>query len=631
MTHYDPYDPYQQEALMQPLHADAPLSPNRPPPTRSGTAVSGPRTHETFYIWPVLLLGFLIVLSVAVVCAGLVLEIFVVNAFHVDGAAIYTAAPLGTTLAIAHISSIVIGLSVAPAVGLGGYWLAGRWVAASHDQGVDRPTPFQLGIMMSTLNGANLVALWKGSNYMVAPGGAPGGKALKRPPMLRYAVLMLLLFLTIAYGVSGTDTWLGASSRPVLYPLSTVTSTPGQPVATFGRRVNQTLCEETKDVLTSKPYQCGLLRGTGGNPQAQSQRILAMNGLSNTNVLALTTDFTAIMVPPSANLSMNLGYTATTFGVKANCTSVTSQCVDPKQSQAQAGLETPCPASVNFNTSTVPDCNPYGEIMFGGPLRANGTVMSCGETTNETTFRYGIKLTSSAYSLNNTQGAFVGDTGFYLHGSAGGYNLLTCAVSSLNVTYTYNNGSFAVVSSAPSDLAQAQRIADGTRAGTAYVPTKVEGAGLFFGSYADAFARQLALVALSTTAYVAEPAAALETRRIQLPIGARLPFAPLFTLFGLAGLHCLLVILATASAVRAIIRSGETPFAYSRLTDPATIVGTAYGPDDAKLKPTESVQELFGHETGGDRLAVAVGDSHRFDGLPVVRKATWSEDKFDSR
>ncbi|KAJ7078407.1 hypothetical protein B0H15DRAFT_1001185 [Mycena belliarum] len=79
-------------------------------------------------------------------------------------------------------------------------------------------------------------------------------------------------------------------------------------------------------------------------------------------------------------------------------------------------------------------------------------------------------------------------------------------------------------------------------------------------------------------------------RRIELPIGARLPRAAPGALFALRGSPR-----PTAGmSLCVIIRSGETPFAdsmYIGLAYPATIVGTAYRPDDTKLKGTESVAE----------------------------------------
>ncbi|KAJ7895452.1 hypothetical protein B0H14DRAFT_2680504 [Mycena olivaceomarginata] len=222
-----------------------------------------------------------------------------------------------------------------------------------------------------------------------------------------------------------------------------------------------------------------------------------------------------------------------------------------------AGLITNCPPAVNFNTTALLTdiCNPH-------------------------------------------QAQFVGDTGFFLHGNQGGFNVLTCNIKSLDVTYRYFNGSYTLVASAPSDLEQAQRISDGSWAALYYVPVSIEGAGLYSGSYADAFGAKLSLVALSTTTYIIEPTEALQQEYTWPYIGSRIPLAPFLLLFTLAFVYCVSVATITFGAVM-------------------QIRNTAYGPEDAKLRATSTANELFGHETAADRLTMAVDT-----GLPIVRRGT---------
>lgn len=123
---------------------------------------------------------------------------------------------------------------------------------------------------------------------------------------------------------------------------------------------------------------------SGGNPQEASIQILTMNGISTTNVIALTDDSTAIMVPPSSQIPDTIGYVATTLGVKSTCTSVTAQCIDMGNLGPDAGLETNCSSAVNFNTTSL-GCNTFGaERGNGGPLGADGEPLPCGQTTNST-------------------------------------------------------------------------------------------------------------------------------------------------------------------------------------------------------------------------------------------------------
>lgn len=261
---------------------------------------------------------------------------------------------------------------------------------------------------MTTLNGANLAALWYSSAYLFGIGPTPGGKTLRKPPILRHAILMLFVVLALAYGSTGVETWLGVSSEAILYPVTMKAQSRSEgSLPGLGRQVNQTLCDQYN--ATYSPYQCGLGLGcvlrarstnliitascrSGGSPEITSKRLLTLNGVSNTNVVAFTDDSTAIMVPPTSQLPNNFNYVATTFGVKSSCITVTSQCVDPDVFSPDAGLILNCSSFVNFNTSASTGCNPGADlgvaISSGGPLDPNGTALSCGETVDSTYVLY---------------------------------------------------------------------------------------------------------------------------------------------------------------------------------------------------------------------------------------------------
>ncbi|KAJ6601693.1 hypothetical protein DFH09DRAFT_1270687 [Mycena vulgaris] len=621
MPTIDEYDPYREaNALPQANDASSSLfSPNRPGRTRAGA----PELHGSNPTWTIVLTGATIILAVLLVTMGFLVQVFVVHSYHVAGRAVFTTASLGQTLAIAHLFSSAVGLSVPLTIGLGAYLLAGRWLAASCDEGMDRPTPYQLGVLMRTLNGANIAALWHGSNYIVGRGPAPGGRTLARPPILRHAVSMLLFFLLLAYAVTGTETWLGVASEAVPYP---VTSTiDGVQLLQYGRQVNETECAEEAG-LDNLWYQCAYDFGSSGHQMATSMQILSMNGISDTNNIALTDDSTAVIVPPASQIADSIGYVATTLGVKSTCTSVTSQCIDQERLGPDAMLFTNCSASVNFNTNSqgcnVFYTNPAGDLtgtLAGGPLGPDGSPVTCLGPANSTDFRFGVEILSRAYGPGPE--GFVGDTGFFLHGNKGAYNVITCEMKSLSVTYRYFNGSYTTLGSSSSDLAQALRLSVGSWEALFYVPNTIDGVGLFSGSYSDAFAEQLSLVALSTTAYAVEPIPVLETQSTQLFTGSRIPLAPFLLLLLLAFIYCVLVFVLTVLAVIQNRNSPHAAFARSRLIDPTTAISVAYGPDESKLKITHTVEELFGDETGEDRLSVAV--ENKIHGLPVVRKATF--------
>jgi hypothetical protein len=146
----DEYDPYQDAHTLphrtQLQTSSSTLSPNRANFEKSAliTESSSPEPgRERTHTGTIILTGVLIVFVVALVVLGLLLQVFAVHVYHVADRAVYTTAPLGTTLAIAHLTSVVVGMSVPLTIGLAGYLLAGRWLEASRVEGRDRPTPYQ--------------------------------------------------------------------------------------------------------------------------------------------------------------------------------------------------------------------------------------------------------------------------------------------------------------------------------------------------------------------------------------------------------------------------------------------------------------------------------------------------------
>lgn len=108
---------------------------------------------------------------------------------------------------------------------------------------------------MNVLHGANLSALFNGLSFVLGFGDSSKLQPLRRPPMLRRAVLLLLLLLGLAYSCAGFETWLGVSSEPKLFPQRI--SYPGDwPL--MSTEVNQTLCDSFGDPVQAGTYFCGL-------------------------------------------------------------------------------------------------------------------------------------------------------------------------------------------------------------------------------------------------------------------------------------------------------------------------------------------------------------------------------------
>ncbi|KAK6975119.1 hypothetical protein R3P38DRAFT_3127246 [Favolaschia claudopus] len=103
-------------------------------------------------------------------------------------------------------------------------------------------------------------------------------------------------------------------------------------------------------------------------------------------------------------------------------------------------------------------------------------------------------------------------------------------------------------------------------------------------------------------------------------IGSRMPLPPFLLLLLFSAIYILAVALITANAAVQIKKSPYTRVARSRLVDPTTAIGAAYGPTELKSRAAANAEELFGQESPSDRLKMALDAPA--NGLPLVRRSS---------
>ncbi|KAJ7348822.1 hypothetical protein DFH08DRAFT_1079265 [Mycena albidolilacea] len=547
---------------------------------------------------PILLLGLGICISIILLCAGLGIQIFVANEYAHQGLDIITTASLGSTLAIFWVLAVFLLLTIPLVVGLDGYRLAWAWLEASADNGHNRPTPFQLGLIMNLLHGANLSALCGGLKYMY--GICTLTKPSYKPPILRRVLFILALALGLVYSFEILVIVLSISSKTM--SISQLRDYPGT-WPQLSRQINSSMCATTNGAVAQSINLCGL-QNPGASPFSGSlpEALRTLTNNSATNAVAFGNDGTAFLVP--ASIPMDAAYYGTSVGVISVCQSITDQCVGSGPAYGPTEyLAFSCPSSVSFNAAlnTTTGTYPFGI------LDSTGNEYGTPYLVDSNPFRFGAVAVSDAYS--SPADTFAGNTGFFTHGSAGAFNVLTCSVTVRNVTYMYHNGIFTIDPSRTvlaSDLDITRGI--GAMTSAAYlsmrVPAAVDGAGLAGGDYASAFARELSreLIAFTASAYAS--AAPLDLQIVVPILGSRFPLVLLVLILAWLVAYCALVLFLTISAVLASSASPYTLLARSRLADPLTAVHTAYGRAEAHRTWERSAQRLFSVETGLDRLSV---------------------------
>lgn len=117
----------------------------------------------------------------------------------------------------------------------------------------------RFGVLMDVLKSANISALWAGITCILGIGSLGKARMLRKPQILRHAVLLVLFLLFLAYSCVAFETWLGVASEAT--PFLQETAFDG-PLPLMTRQVNQTRCNMYLDqVVQSEQNLCGLVTG----------------------------------------------------------------------------------------------------------------------------------------------------------------------------------------------------------------------------------------------------------------------------------------------------------------------------------------------------------------------------------
>ncbi|KIK03994.1 hypothetical protein K443DRAFT_676313 [Laccaria amethystina LaAM-08-1] len=502
-------------------------------------------------------------------------------------------APLGKVLTISQVTSHVAPVAIPLVMGLWSLHLGATWLKSSAMRGVDRPSPMQFGLLLSICTGAGLPALAAALKYMLNlnKGGSP---SLPIPPMLRRTTVLLFIFLVLSYLISASDAWFHASSRAI----SIASTSPYLFPATFGRVINATMCDPaTYNSGTVSQLTCGLLSGgSGGNARTRMEGLRAVSNSSALHRAVFTDDQTAILVPQT--IPANVSYTARTIGVKSTCQTITSQCLAPSASLGygpNAALLLKCTGSAVFNATG-------SQALYA--LDDQGNTIS-GYKVPSNPFHAGEVVISQAY-YQAVEDQFVPNSGWFIHGSNGAWNVVFCDVTALDVQYVYSSSRFIVRESTPLSADSARHVMTlGIEGGSVMVSQQVDGAGLQTNmTYEQAYGLELSRQAIARGAFVYESTGVSTIQRELETIGTSINLVPLALLLGGMLVFCLFVLFVVVQILLSAARVPYVRLAALQLNDPLTTVHALYGPVDPASTWTDQTFKKFNAETEGDRLSV---------------------------
>lgn len=243
--------------------------------------------------------------------------IFGFNTFERDGLAINTSADLQNLLTISQLVTTVVSKSVSIVIGVHAYQLAAQWLKFSDRRSGGRPSPLQLGLLISVLQSSSIASWLKVRWHLLRGSKESKRQVLKPSPILTRAVTVLGLLLFLSYAVTGLDTWLHLSSKAIT--ITRMTPYPGSTLPLYGKQVNETQCAENAQLDFASAPTCGMEKSIH-DPFAISipEGTQTLTNTSAKNLVVMTDDGNQSIIVP-ASIESNVAYEAATFGVGSTC------------------------------------------------------------------------------------------------------------------------------------------------------------------------------------------------------------------------------------------------------------------------------------------------------------------------
>ncbi|KAG8948018.1 hypothetical protein FRC04_010060 [Tulasnella sp. 424] len=547
--------------------------------------------------------------------------IFGFNTFERDGLAVNTSADLQNLLTLSQIVTTVVSKSVSIIVGVHAYQLAAKWLKFSDRRSEGRPTPLQLGLLMSVLQSSSIVSWLQVRWHLLRGSKASKRQVLKPSSILTRAVTVLGLLLFLSYAVTGLDTWLHLSSKAIT--ITRMSSYPGSTPPLYGKQLNETQCEENAKADFASAPTCGMEK-SADNPFGISlpEGIQTLTNTSAKNLVVMTDDGKqSILVP--ASIESNVAYDATTFGVGSTCMSLTAECLKPQVLGGYtiygdnyfpyincAGVYPQANISLAYAGTT------SSTLPFGFVYSNNGSFSTDAKPTYEmvTTnpFNIAAVINSFAYVSNAGDDTFVNNTGFFTHGRTGAWNVLYCNSTVYDVNYRYlpasdgTSGSYQALSSSISNIQMATLVSIGLDIGFIQrnMPSRIEGAGLRGGSYTTAFAQELSRELIGLSAALYEPVPVTAIAETSVVLGSRVQLVPLALYLAAVVIYALTALIV---GIAALIEAHSVKFVklvHLRITNSLPIVHALFGPVDSSRTWKDDGVEMFSTEAEKDRLYV---------------------------
>lgn len=257
-----------------------------------------------------------------------------------------------------------------------------------------------------------------------------GSRNPKWPALVRRALALLVWLMILTHGISVVTLWLqiDASVTDSVPTASAAALGYGSGNSDFAVSLNETLCAtiDRESYDGASWASCGVATGGTFDYLSTATGLQAYTNRSLTVRTVWLDDGIAIMTPTALPL---VGYQASSLGVRAQCRSVTKQCVrcathepdvDSDCLGAPSGVRLDCDAETMYNITVKDGGDHFASVL----LSANGSVVNGDADSNP--FQYGDVVASDVYQTPGVVfwSLFVGNSGFIRHGAGSPLNVL---------------------------------------------------------------------------------------------------------------------------------------------------------------------------------------------------------------
>ncbi|CZT42240.1 uncharacterized protein RSE6_02097 [Rhynchosporium secalis] len=466
---------------------------------------------------------------------------------------IYVNISATTLTTVASWSSTLAPILVGCAISLISYPVANRILRAGQSGKTgELPTPFQLGLMLKMITSGSPQSLW---NWV----------------------------LTLVFAA---DTWFHFTTKSInltqVYPTTSVLNTSVGLIPTC-YNVNRT-------------YQGGCTLNQGGSATflmhgQQAQNVVAnLSTTMRVNTIASGKDiFTYVGNPPKAALT-NIDYQSHTWGLKTQCTPVTSQCVNASRSSVGKYLDYKCPFAMEGRVSTDADAafqNQFQMAYFTNSPRLN-------QLYRDHQPRQPILLRKPC-PPNSGHGASV--------------IAVFCNTTVYDISYTSLNNTISLFDIKPANSTLTNIIAGTQQYTRVGDPNLIQGSSIaaLIGSsaqdVADGFALTYSQVALGVASAAFEERESVRAQRRETILVAKVGVVSLAVLLGanmaLVVLGCVLLGFAVKAG------KGETREVQARMSVGGVVASLFEG--ERGERPVVEVDDLFGERKGGRAVSDGAG------------------------